>query len=151
MARLYSRSKGKSGSKKPPSKVNPEWVELKPQEAIQLIISLANSGHTAPEIGTILRDQYGVPSVKLLTKKSITQILEENGLKEEIPIDLLNLIKRSVQQYKHLQTHKKDFTAKRGYQLTVSKIKRLAKYYIRKGKLNENWRYSPETAALLVK
>jgi small subunit ribosomal protein S15 len=151
MARLHSRKKGKSGSTSPPTEVVPEWVELKPKEVKELIINLANAGHTAAEIGAILRDQYGIPKVKLLTKKKIVQILEENGLKEEIPRDLLNLIKRSVNQLNHLKANKKDFSAKRGYQLTVSKIRRLTKYYIREGKLPANWHYSPEKAALLVK
>ncbi len=151
MARLHSSSKGKSGSTEPGSGTKPEWVELNPEELTELIVSLANTGHTPAEIGTILRDQYGVPKTKYVSKKKITQILEENGVKEDVPGDLLNLIKRSVELTKHLEANKKDFTAKRGLQLTVSKIRRLSKYYTKKGKLPEGWRYTPERAALMVK
>ena len=52
---------------------------------------------------------------------------------------------------RHMQTNKKDQTAKRGYTLTVSKIRRLTDYYHRTGKLDKAWRYTAETAALLVK
>ena len=83
--------------------------------------------------------------------KTIEEALAEKGLQSDMPRDLLNLIKRSVVLQKHMETNKKDMTAKRGYMLTVSKIRRLTKYYIRNGKLDKGWRYTPETAALLVK
>jgi small subunit ribosomal protein S15 len=138
-------------SKKPASKKAPSWVELKPQGAIEAIINLANAGHSQSEIGSMMRDQYGVPDVKALTGKGIQEILQENKLLPEIPEDLLNLIKKSVALKTHLERNKKDFTAKRGYQLTVSKIRRLVKYYKGKGRLPKQWRFSDETAALLVK
>lgn len=129
----------------------PDWVELKPGEVVEIITNLSNQGHTASEIGVILRDQYGVPSVKAITKKRIAQVLKEQGIKQEMPEDLMNLIKTSVKLQRHLQENRKDQTARRGYQLAVSKIRRLAKYYIKAKKLPANWRYSPETAQLLVK
>lgn len=129
----------------------PKWVELKPQEIIELISSLANQGRAASEIGTILRDQYGVPSVKAIVGKRITQILQDKGVMPEIPEDLMNLIRTSVKLQKHLVQNRKDTSAKRGYQLAVSKIRRLAKYYIKERRLPSNWRYTPETAQLLVK
>jgi len=148
---MHSGSKGRHGSTKPPHNKSPDWVELKPQEITELIANLANQGRSASEIGSILRDQYGVPSVKSLTGKRVSKILEEQGTRQEMPEDLMSLIKTSVKLQKHLQEHKKDRTAKRGYQLAVSKIRRLTKYYIKAGKLASNWRYTPETAQLLVK
>lgn len=151
MSRLHSSGKGQHGSKKPSSKTNPEWVEYKPKEVIELIISLSNQGFSPSEIGTTLRDQYGIPSIRSLTKKKLEEILEENGIKTDVPKDLLNLIKKSVSLRKHMTDNNHDYTAKRGYQLTVSKILRLSHYYIEKGKLPKDWKYSAETAALLVK
>ena len=151
MSRMHSGSKGKSGSKKPAKAEKAEWVELSAKEIEQLIIQLANAGNTSSKIGIILRDQYGVPSIKRITKKRIQQILEEHKLLEDTPRDLLNLITRSVTLHKHSDKNKKDQTAKRGYQLTVSKIRRLAKYYIKEKKLPQNWIYTPEKAALMVK
>ena len=132
-------------------KAGMEFVEYKPAEIDQLIVTLANQGQTASEIGMTLRDSYGIPSVKKLTGKRIEALLGEHQLLADVPRDLLNLIRRSVELRKHLETNRKDYTAKRGYQLTVSKIQRLVAYYKRAGKLAEDWRYTPETAALLVK
>ena len=55
MARMYSRKKGKAGSKKPfKSKAN--WVKYKPKEVELLIAKFAKTGKTGSQIGLILRD-----------------------------------------------------------------------------------------------
>ena len=125
--------------------------DLKKEEVEGLVAGLANQGMTPSEIGMALRDQHGIPSIKKLTGMNLEQILEKKGIKGDMPRDMLNLIKLSVVQYRHMQKNKKDMTAKRGYMLTVSKIRRLTDYYIKKVKLAKGWRYTPETAALLVK
>ncbi len=147
--------------KKPKAKIghrpverNPQrydWVEFKPNDLIDVIVNLANSAHTEAEIGTILRDQYGIPSAKEVIGKKISVILKEKNLQPEVPRDLLNLISKSVQLQKHMATHKKDTSAKRGYQLAVSRIRRLVAYYHKKKMIPEGWKYSQQTAALLVK
>ncbi|MFH0905758.1 MAG: 30S ribosomal protein S15, partial [archaeon] len=82
----------------------------------------------------------------------INKIQEEAKLRDnKLPDDLMALIKRSVKLIKHKTENKKDQTAKRGYQLTVSKINRLRKYYIKNGKIPKDWRYSDDAAKLLVK
>ncbi len=148
---MHSSARGRSGSKRPASSMSPDWVEYKPAEVVELMLTLSKQGHSPSEIGLMLRDQYGIPSVKRLTGKRLVQLLAEHDVKFDIPVDLMNLIRSSVSLQKHLADHKKDFTAKRGYQLAVSKIRRLSKYYIAEKKLPADWRYSAETAALLVK
>jgi small subunit ribosomal protein S15 len=115
------------------------------------VVSLANAGHGPSQIGIILRDEHGVRDFNEFTGKSIQKVLEENNLLGDIPEDMLNLIRKSVTLQNHMTINKKDYSAKRGYQLTVSKIRRLGKYYSKKGRLPSDWRYSPEQAALLVK
>lgn len=90
---------------------------------------------------------------KKATGKRIGQIQEELKVVDnsKLPDDLMALIKRAVKLLKHQDENKKDTSAKRGYQLTVSKINRLKKYYIKEGKIPADWRYSKETAKLLVK
>lgn len=151
MSRLFSGAHGRHGSKKPLTGEKPEWVELKPKQVEGLVVTLFNQGTSKSLIGLMLRDQYGIPSVRQVTDKSIKEILEENNLKEKIPEDLLSLIKESVKLQKHLKEHKKDQTARLGYNLCVAKIKRMGMYYRKKGILPIDWRYSPETAALMVK
>ena len=60
------------------------------------------------------------------------------------------LIRRAVMVRKHLEENRKDMTAKRGLQLTESKIKRLIKYYKKNGKLASEWKYDPERAGLFI-
>ena len=151
MARMHSKKKGKSSSKKPPVKVAPSWVKYSPKEVEELIVSLARQGYNSTMIGLKLRDEYGIPSVKVLCKKSITQIMEENGIKIQYPDDLLNLIKKAVRMRKHLAENKRDIHNKVKLRHVESKIKRLVRYYRRVGKLPSDWVYDPDTAALIVK
>lgn len=150
MARMHSRKKGKSGSSKPMDK-SVKWVEYKPKEVEELVIKYAKKGMQSRGIGRILRDQYGIPSVKALTKKTITKIQKENNLYPDLPEDLLNLLKRVVELRDHLGKNKRDYQSYRGLELTESKIRRLAKYYIKKGEIPKDWKYDPEQAKLLIR
>ncbi len=139
MARMYSRAKGKSGSKKPAKKV-PSWAPYKGKEVEKLVIKYAKSGKTASETGLWLRDTYGINNVKALTGKSVMQMLKEAQLAKDLPEDLLNLIKKLIAVKQHLESNKLDQSGKRGYILTLSKIRRLVKYYLRTRKLPEGWK-----------
>ncbi len=148
MARIYARKRGKSGSKKPLAKAT--WVEYTAEEVEQLVVKLAKEGLPPAKIGLVLRDEYGIPSVRDVTGMKITKILAKHGLAPEIPEDLFNLLKRAVRLREHLKIHKKDKHSRRGLELMESKIRRLAKYYIGKGKLPKGWKYDPEKAKLWV-
>lgn len=148
MARMHARRKGKASSKKPT--IVAKWVEYKDKEIERLVIKLRNDGLESPSIGRILRDQYGIPSVRAVTGKTITHILEENNLLPTIPEDLLDLLKKAVNVRNHLTKSKKDYTTKHGLELLESKIRRLIKYYIREDKLPADFAYDPERAKLLI-
>jgi small subunit ribosomal protein S15 len=150
MARMHSRKKGKSSSKEPLHKAA-QWVEYKPGEVEDLIVKYASQGMQSARIGLILRDQYGIPSVRSITGKTISQILKEKDLYSKLPEDLFNLIKKAVNLSKHLEENKKDYTSYRGLELTESKIRRLARYYRKKGVIPKDWRYDPEQAKLLIR
>lgn len=150
MARMHSRKKGKSGSKRPVRKTLPSWIRYKPKEVELIIIKLAKEGKTTSEIGMILRDIYGIPDIKKLMKKSVTNILEEKKLKMAIPEDLLALIKKSIAVKKHLEENHKDEVAKRGLILTESKIRRLVKYYKKVKRLPVDWKYEPAKIRLFI-
>jgi len=117
MARIHARKRGKAGSKKPPIKIPPRWVAYRKEEVEKLVIKLAKEGNSSAQIGLKLRDQYGIPSVKSITGKTITQIMKENNLYPEIPEDLFNLLKQAVNLRNHLEKNKKDYTSKRGLEL----------------------------------
>ena len=150
MARIQARVKGKSGSKKPLDSKIPKWVEKKPKEIIALVEKLAKQDLSSSQIGLNLRDSYGVPNVKLITGKSISEILKNAKMTGMVPEDLKNLIKRAITIRKHLTLNRKDKFSIRGLQLTEAKIRRIQKYYKSKGVLPEDWNYHPDRAELLV-
>jgi small subunit ribosomal protein S15 len=147
---MYSRARGKSGSKKPIVKSKPEWIPYKEKELEMLIGKLAKEGLSASKIGLAMRDSYGVPDVRVALGKSIGQILKEKKLQKELPEDLLALMAKAVMLSKHLAANKGDMTAKRGLQLTEAKIGRLTKYYKTTGRVSADWKYSLDQASFYV-
>ena len=150
MARIYSHRKGKSGSKKPFRTSSPAWVNYSEKEVVQLVLKLSKDGQDPAMIGTTLRDTYGVPSVKLITGKSIKKILNENGITFEYPRDLFNLLAKAVKLNEHLEKNPSDKHNKRRLSQTEMKILRLVKYYKKEGILKEKWKYTPKTAKVIV-
>ncbi|MEM3126676.1 MAG: 30S ribosomal protein S15 [Candidatus Woesearchaeota archaeon] len=150
MARMYSRRKGKAGSKKPLTKKMPSWVRYKSTELEMIISKMAKEGKSLSDIGMILRDTYGVPDVRKVTGKRLAEILREKKLLREMPEDIISLFRRAVAIRKHLQENKKDGTALKGLQLTEAKIGRLAKYYKRTGKIPVDWKYNPDQIKIYV-
>lgn len=151
MARMHTRRKGQSGSKRPSTLRVPEWFDKDAAWVEQKVIELAKAGNTPSMVGMILRDQYGVPLVRVITGKRIMDILRENNLERQVPEDLRNLIARAVRIRRHLEENKKDFVSKHGLQLIESKIHRLSKYYKKKKILPADWKYSPDQAAILLR
>ncbi|VVB70431.1 30S ribosomal protein S15 [uncultured archaeon] len=150
MAKLYSRKRGKSSSKK---HLKPEEIKtssVKKKEIIDLIKELANKGMTEAQIGLVLKTKHDIPSVKATVGKRISQILKEEGVERKYPSDLLDLIKKAVKLRRHSKENKKDKHNNRNLLLIESKIKRLVRYY-RGNKLPDKWKYDSETAELLVK
>lgn len=150
MSRMHSSKSGSSGSDRPHLEENPEWVSMEREEIEEKVLDLFKEGKTASEIGVVLRDQYGVPNVKLATGKSVTDILEENDLDPDIPEDLMALMEKAVNLKQHQEENLKDKKNKRGLRLVESKIRRLADYYRETGKLDEDWKYTIKKAEMLT-
>ena len=150
MARMHSRKKGKSGSVRPARLEKPVWIEKPPSEVESEVVKLARKGFSKSMIGITLRDSMGVPLVKVVTGKKISQILENNDIKSPLPEDLSNLVKRALIIRKHLEVNRKDLEAKKGLNRTESKIYRLIKYYRKKKILAPDFKYDPEKIRTLV-
>lgn len=129
----------------------PEWVDKSPEEIEELVVELRENDNTPSEIGVILRDQYGIPNLEEVLGKSILEILEEQEMEPNIPEELRNLMKKAVRLRDHLDKNDNDSVSQRTLKTLESRIHKLTKYYKRKGKLPEEWRYDPERAALLVR
>ena len=150
MARMHSRKKGRSGSTRPARLERPQWIELSPDEVENEVVKLARRGHSKSMIGSIMRDSQGVPLVKIVTGKKISQILEDSDIETPLPEDLSNLVRKALVIRKHLETNHKDLEAKKGLNRTESKIYRLIKYYKKKKKIPYDFKYDPEKIRTLV-
>ena len=150
MARMHSRKKGRSGSTRPARRERPPWVEPSSEEVENEVVKLARKGQTKSMIGTIMRDSHGVPLVKVVTGKKITQILKENEIEAPLPEELANLVRKALNIRKHLETNHKDLEGKKGMNRTEAKIYRLIKYYKKKKVLAPDFKYDPEKIRTLV-
>ncbi len=150
MARMHSRKKGRSGSTRPARLEKPVWIELSPEEVESEVVRLARKGHSKSMIGTIMRDSRGVPLVKVVAGKKISQILKENEIDTPLPEQLANLVRKALSIRKHLETNHKDLEGRKGLQRTESKIYRLIKYYKKKKILPQDFKYDVEKIRTLV-
>ncbi len=141
MARMHSRKRGSSGSDKPVNKKVPRWVDYDEEEVVDLVLKLRKDGLAPSEIGMELRDSYGIPSVREITGKKITEILEEEDEAPELPEDLDSLVEKAESIEEHLDENPNDQEAERRLELTEAKIRRLAKYHRDNGNIDESWKY----------
>jgi len=148
MARMHARRKGKSASTKPFMTENPSWVPLNKVEIEDMVVKLAADGNSSAMIGLILRDQYAVPSVKLATGKTITDIMKEKDIMQKLPEDMSALLKKVTNLDQYLKQNPRDIHNKRNLQLIEAKIRRLERYYKKKGVLPDTWKYSLANAEL---
>jgi small subunit ribosomal protein S15 len=150
LARMHTRRKGQSGSKKPLRSEPPKWSNTNKEEIENIIQQLASQGKSSSEMGMILRDRYGVPDVTLVTGKKIGTIMKERNVAPKIPEDLNNLIVKVLELKKYVDRNPKDVHNKRSLNNMESKIRRLQKYYHREGVLPADWSYSIQRAEMLI-
>ena len=148
MGRLHSHNYGKSHSTRPLNPKAPSWVTQDSKEIEGLIIKYAKDDLAPSQIGIKLRDQHSIPLVKPIIKKTITQVLEENDLKTELPEDLNNIVKKAIGLQKHLKVNKKDNRNIRSLELIEAKVHRLSVYYKKIGRIPQKWKYKSVIAQL---
>ncbi len=140
----------RKGSTKPVTDSAPEWVPMLGREVEAKVIEMAKEGVQPAVIGLKLRDQFGVPSVHDVTGKKVGQIIADAGLTQKVPQDLANLLRRAIALQEHLQHNRKDLHNTRGLELIEARIRKLAKYYQKRGQLEATWKYTRDGARLLV-
>jgi small subunit ribosomal protein S15 len=148
MGRMHTHRHGKSHSIRPATLRAPSWITLSPAEIEELVIKYSKDGLTPSQIGIKLRDQHSIPLIKTITKKSMDQILEENNLKDEMPEDLGNIVRKAVGLQKHLKANKGDNRIVRSLELIEAKVHRLSVYYKRIGRIDKTWKYKSVVAQL---
>ncbi|MGQ9478534.1 MAG: 30S ribosomal protein S15 [Thermoproteota archaeon] len=131
---MHSHKRGKSGSHRVIYSGPPPWMpNLKPGEVEDLVVKLASEGYGPSAIGRILRDAYGIPSVRNITGKKISKILLERDVKFSRTEDLDGLVAKAERMVAHLTKNRSDRFNVHNLQLVESKIRRLASYYSREG------------------
>ena len=148
MGRLHSHNYGKSHSIRPLDPKPPSWIKQDAKEIEELIVKYAKDDLTASQIGVKLRDQYSIPLVKPIIKKTITQVLKENDLETDLPEDLNNIVKKAIGLQKHLKSNKGDNRNVRSLELIEAKVHRLSVYYKKIGRIPKTWKYKSIIAQL---
>lgn len=146
---MPKQEKGKTHSVRPVSKRPPSWCKYEAEEVEALVIKLARGGNSPSRIGTILRDQHGIPMTKPLTGKSISRILVEAEMAPSVPEDLEMLLKKASRLSTHFDRNRMDLVNKRSLQIVEAKIHKLSKYYRQKGVLPSGWKYEPKAASVV--
>ena len=150
---MHTRRRGASGSDKPAADEPPEWSDVDAEKIESRVVELAEQGYDPSQIGLKLRDEgvtgTPIPDVKLATGKKVTEILEENDAKSEIPEDLRNLMERAIRLREHAEANPQDFQNKRSLQNTESKVRRLVSYY-RGDEIDPDFTYSYDAAVQLL-
>lgn len=148
MGRIHSHKHGKSQQTRPTSKTAPGFVTYGADEVKALVLKMAKEGVSSSMIGITLRDEYGVPLVKPIVGKSISEILKEGKATPPMPQDLADLIARAGRVVKHLQVHGSDRTNVHSLELIEAKIYRISNYYKERGLLPADFKYKTVVAQL---
>ena len=148
MGRLHSHNYGKSHSTRPLDPKAPSWIKEDAKEIEELIVKYAKDDLSSSQIGVKLRDQHSIPLVKPIIKKTISEVLEENDLKTDLPEDLDNIVKKAIGLQKHLKVNKGDNRNVRSLELIEAKVHLLSVYYKKIGRIPKNWKYKSIIAQL---
>ena len=148
MGRLHTHNHGKAHSTRPIESNFSSWVKQDQKEIEELVMKYAKDGHTPSQIGIKLRDQHAIPLIKPIINKTISEILDQNDLKSEIPEDLNNIVIKAVGLQKHLKSNKNDRRNIRSLELIEAKVHRLSMYYKKIGRIPKNWKYKSVIAQL---
>lgn len=107
----------------------PVWLKYTAEEVQGIILKLGNKGMTAEKIGLALRDQYGIPKVKLYGIK-IKQVLDE---KEKYKDPNVHNLKKNLDRIiGHYKKNKGDKKAEHSLIITKAKLKKREDYLINK-------------------
>jgi len=148
VGRVHSHRHGKSHSVRPVSPSAPTWIKQTTNEIEELVVKYSKEGLNPSEIGIKLRDQYAIPLTAQVVKKSVTEILEQKGVKPDMPEDLNNLVTKALGLQKHLRVNKSDRRNVRSLELLEAKVHRLSSYYKEMGRIPKTWKYKAVIAQL---
>jgi small subunit ribosomal protein S15 len=103
----------------------PVWLKYTQEEVEAIILKLANKNFTSEKIGLILRDQYGIPNVRLFGIK-IKQVLSEKEKYQDS--NILNLKKKVEKIEEHYKKNRQDKKAERYLIINKAELKKREDY-----------------------
>jgi len=109
----------------------PAWLKMKEPELKKIIAELAKTTDQPAKIGTILRDQYGIPTTKLYGKK-LVQYLKELKIKSKTELDNAQTKLEKIKT--HLEKNITDKKSKHKLQKAQTRVQVLKKYFDKKKK-----------------
>ena len=151
MARMHTGRHGKSKSRKPKADLATIPENFNKEEVGEIAVNYAKQGIPQPMIGQLLKEKHNVPYIKHAMGQRLGQVLESNGITQEFPQDLVDLMRRAIRMRKHIGKNHNDSSNKRILNNTESKIWKLTKYYKSRGVLPKDWKYEPEKVELIIK
>lgn len=107
-----------------PKTEKPSWLTAKPADVEKLVLELHRQGNAPAKIGTILRDQHGIPKAKLLGRK-IKEIIESSG--STFPREIDSVRTKIANLERHGAQHKHDHTARRSMAKKLWIVNKLSK------------------------
>jgi len=107
----------------------PAWLKMKETELKKIIAELAKTTDQPAKIGTILRDQYGIPTTKLYGKK-LVQYLKELKIESKTELDNAKIKLDKIKN--HLKKNITDRKAKHKLQKAQTRVQVLKKYFNKK-------------------
>jgi len=110
----------------------PVWLKYTKEEVEAIILKLSNKGMTSEKIGLALRDQYGIPKVKIYGIK-IKKVIESKSKYEEPTV--INLKNRVERITSHYQKNKGDKKAERSMIIVKAQLKKREEYHSKKLRL----------------
>ncbi len=111
----------------------PVWLKYSEKEVKKMVLDLFDKGNSIEKIGLILKDQYGIPKVKLFGLK-IKKIIEEEKKEKCDEPTILNLKEKLDQIIKHYKKNKQDKNAERSLIITKAKLKKREDYHKKREK-----------------
>jgi len=100
------------------------WIKEKPETIKEKIIELAKQNIPTEKIGLTLRDEHGIPKVKIFGLR-ISQVLKEAGMYKDSEYE--NALRKEETLKKHVLKNKHDYKAQRTIVQNRGKINKIRK------------------------
>lgn len=107
----------------------PVWLKYTAEEIKKIILKLSDKGLSSEKIGLVLRDQYGIPKVKIYNLKIGKILKDEGNYDEPSKTNLNNKVDKIINHYKK---NKQDKNAERSLIITKAKLKKIEDYLKKK-------------------